>query len=90
MGCAVCLTLQTCLQATWERAEDLCVVWGGHLASVHSAQENAFCQSLITGPWSLVREGVGGCEVAIFGLGGNWVGLEGLMGGDLCLSAFIC
>jgi hypothetical protein len=35
-------------QATWERAEDLCVVWGGHLASVHSAQENAFCQSLIT------------------------------------------
>jgi len=34
---------------TWVNAEEECVTLGGHLASVHSAQENMFLQSLASG-----------------------------------------
>eukprot|EP00667_Euglena_gracilis_P017419 EG_transcript_18350 len=31
---------------TWQRAEQLCVAWGGHLASLHSRREEEFCAAL--------------------------------------------
>ena len=34
---------------TWVNAEDECLTVGGHLASVHSSQENMFLQSLASG-----------------------------------------
>jgi hypothetical protein len=34
-------------RATWEEAEDLCVVDGGHLASIHSEEENSVVYGLM-------------------------------------------
>ena len=54
---------------TWDAAEEQCKAQGGHLASVHSAEENVFVRNLFTGnAW------IGGSDVEVEG---NWVWTDG-------------
>ena len=53
----------------WDEAEKQCIDQGGHLASVHSAEENNFIRSLYTGSaW------IGGSN---FETEGKWVWSDG-------------
>jgi hypothetical protein len=46
---------------TWAEAEKDCINKGGHLASIHSADENSFIRSLYSSDWLWI----GGTDTAV-------------------------